>query len=104
MGEVQVEVRSVDGYQGREKEVIILSAVRSNRQGRVGFLCDWRRLNVAITRAKSGLVVIGDSATLRRDDNWRAFIEWCLENQAYKKPDAHDLQNFVLSGSARSVP
>lgn len=75
----QIEVRSVDGFQGREKELIIFSAVRSNRQGRVGFLKDWRRLNVAITRARSGLIVIGDSKTLRHDRHWCAFIEWCKQ-------------------------
>ena len=72
-----LEIRTVDGFQGREKEVIIISAVRSNRQGRVGFLQDWRRLNVAITRAKCGLIVVGDSHTLRLERHWRAFIEWC---------------------------
>ncbi|CAB1117511.1 unnamed protein product [Ectocarpus sp. CCAP 1310/34] len=71
------EIASVDGYQGREKEVIILSAVRSNRGGRVGFLADWRRLNVAITRARRGVVVVGDPDTLKRDRHWRAFLQWC---------------------------
>eukprot|EP00903_Cladosiphon_okamuranus_P006318 g6193.t1 len=71
------EIASVDGYQGREKEVIILSAVRSNRGGRVGFLADWRRLNVAITRARRGVVVVGDPDTLKKNRHWRAFLQWC---------------------------
>jgi hypothetical protein len=79
----QIEVRSVDGFQGREKELIIFSAVRSNRQGRVGFLKDWRRLNVAITRARSGLIVIGDSKTLRHDRHWSAFIDWCRQENVF---------------------
>lgn len=79
----QIEVRSVDGFQGREKELIIFSAVRSNRQGRVGFLKDWRRLNVAITRARSGLIVIGDSTTLRHDRHWSAFIDWCKQEGVF---------------------
>jgi len=74
---VTIEVKSVDGYQGRERDVIIFSAVRSNRQGRIGFLHDWRRLNVALTRAKSGLVVVGDFDTLAgADRHWAAFSKW----------------------------
>ena len=72
-----IEVNSVDGYQGRERDVIIFSAVRSNRRGNVGFLSDWRRLNVALTRAKSALVVVGDIETLESDRHWAAFIKWC---------------------------
>jgi regulator of nonsense transcripts 1 len=74
---VSIEVKSVDGYQGRERDLIIFSAVRSNRQGRIGFLQDWRRMNVALTRAKSGLVVVGDFETLAEADmHWDAFFKW----------------------------
>lgn len=59
------------------RQVIILSAVRSNHGGRVGFLADWRRLNVAITRARRGIIVVGDPDTLKRDRHWRAFLQWC---------------------------
>lgn len=73
-----VEVNSVDGYQGRERDIVIFSAVRSNRQGNVGFLSDWRRLNVALTRARTALVVVGDSDTLANGDkHWAAFQKWC---------------------------
>jgi superfamily I DNA and/or RNA helicase len=59
-----LEIDSVDGFQGREKEAVVLSLVRSNPEGEVGFLADVRRMNVAITRARRKLLVIGDSATL----------------------------------------
>lgn len=72
-----IEVNSVDGYQGRERDVIIFSAVRSNRKGKVGFLSDWRRLNVALTRAKSALLIVGDAETLVSDRHWAGFIKWC---------------------------
>jgi len=71
-----IEVSSVDGFQGREKEVILFSAVRSNAARRVGFLSDARRLNVALTRARSGLVLVGDDATLGADPNWRAYLSF----------------------------
>ena len=74
-----LEINTVDGYQGREKDVIIFSAVRSNPDGVVGFLSDQRRLNVAITRAKRGLVVVGDPQTLRYDHTWRSWLDWAEE-------------------------
>lgn len=61
-----LEIGSVDGFQGREKEAIILSLVRSSEGGQIGFLSDMRRLNVAITRARRCLIVVGDSATIGR--------------------------------------
>jgi len=73
-----IEVNTVDGYQGRERDVIIFSTVRSNRQGNIGFLNDWRRLNVALTRAKLALLVVGDNETLTEGDKyWAAFSKWC---------------------------
>ncbi|MDP6119174.1 MAG: IGHMBP2 family helicase [Planctomycetota bacterium] len=64
MGDLGVEIDSVDGFQGREKEAIVISMVRSNDTGEIGFLGDIRRMNVAMTRARRKLMVIGDSATI----------------------------------------
>lgn len=66
---------------GREKEVIILSTVRSNPEGKIGFMSDHRRMNVAITRAKRGLVVIGDPATLGQHPMWKAWIDFLKEKK-----------------------
>ena len=60
-----VEAANIDAFQGREHEVFVLTLVRSNSDGRLGHVDDDRRLNVALTRAKRGLVVIGDNDTLR---------------------------------------
>ena len=62
-----LEIDSVDGFQGREKEAVVVSLVRSNPEGEIGFLADTRRTNVAFTRARRKLLVIGDSATLAND-------------------------------------
>ena len=75
-----LEIKSVDGYQGREKEVIIFSCVRANEHGDVGFLSDYRRLNVAITRAKRGIILLGHQHTLRHDPIWRGYLDWMDES------------------------
>ena len=72
----ELEIRSVDGFQGREKEVIVLCTVRNNRQNQLGFVADPRRLNVAITRAKRGLIVLGHRDTLSTDQLWHKWLQF----------------------------
>ncbi len=79
-----IEIDSVDGFQGREKEAVIVSLVRSNLLGEMGFLGDTRRMNVAMTRAKRKLIVIGDSSTLASLQFYKSFIEYAEKNNAYK--------------------
>ena len=71
-----IEIGSVDGFQGREKEAIIISLVRSNIKGEVGFLAETRRMNVALTRARRKLIVIGDSATITSDPFYARLIDY----------------------------
>src|SRR5690606_8916083 len=70
----ELRVSTIDSFQGQEKDTIIVSLVRSNEDGDIGFLKDYRRMNVAMTRARELLVVIGDSATIGSDAFYNAFI------------------------------
>jgi superfamily I DNA and/or RNA helicase len=79
-----LEIDSVDGFQGREKEAVVLSLVRSNVEGEIGFLADVRRMNVALTRARRHLLVIGDSATLAVLPFYGRLIEYFETAGAYR--------------------
>lgn len=70
-----VDIQTVDGFQGREKDVAIFSCVRSNDDRRIGFVSDARRMNVGITRAKSSVLVVGSASTLRNDEHWNNLVE-----------------------------
>jgi len=80
----QMRISTIDSFQGQEKEVIILSLVRSNDDCEIGFLKDYRRMNVAITRAKEQLFVIGDSATIGADAFYNAFLTYIEEKGNYR--------------------
>ena len=78
-----LEIGTVDGFQGREKEAVIVDLVRSNEYGEIGFLANTRRMNVALTRAKRFLLVIADSATLGEHPYYAAFLQYVDEIDAH---------------------
>jgi superfamily I DNA and/or RNA helicase len=79
-----LEIDSVDGFQGREKEAVVISLVRSNPNGEIGFLADTRRMNVALTRARRKLLVVGDSATLSNNAFYGRLLEYFESIGAYR--------------------
>lgn len=79
-----LRISTIDSFQGQEKETIIISLVRSNDDGDIGFLKDYRRMNVAITRAKERLIVIGDSATIGADRFYSEFLSYTEKKGLYK--------------------
>ncbi len=81
---LDIDVNSIDGFQGQEKDVIYISLVRSNDQGEIGFLKDYRRLNVALTRAKYKLIIVGDMATLGGDEKYTQLAEYVEQAGTYR--------------------
>lgn len=71
-----ITVNTVDGFQGQERDVILISLVRANEDGQIGFLSDLRRMNVAITRARMKLIILGDVSTLTRHAFYRKLYEY----------------------------
>jgi superfamily I DNA and/or RNA helicase len=77
-------IQSVDAFQGQERDLIYVSLVRSNEEGEIGFLKDYRRSNVAMTRARKKLVIIGDSATLANDAFYESMLKYIEKNGLYR--------------------
>lgn len=80
----EIRISTIDSFQGQEEEIIIVSLVRSNDEGVIGFLKDYRRMNVAVTRAKEQLFVIGDSATIGNDKFYNSFLSYAEQYGAYR--------------------
>lgn len=83
MENYDVKIHTIDSFQGQEKDIIYISLVRSNQDQEIGFLKDYRRMNVAMTRARKMLIVVGDSTTLSLDPFYSQFIEYCTQNDYY---------------------
>src|SRR5437762_7185391 len=81
-----LEIDTVDGFQGREKEAVVVSLVRSNPDGELGFVADIRRINVALTRARKKLIVVGDSATIARHPFHEGFVRYAEATGAWRAP------------------
>jgi superfamily I DNA and/or RNA helicase len=79
-----LRISTIDSFQGQENEIIIVSLVRSNDEQEIGFLKDYRRMNVAMTRAKEQLIVIGDSATIGADGFYNAFLTYVEQHGTYR--------------------
>ncbi|MBR4919193.1 MAG: AAA family ATPase [Bacteroidales bacterium] len=80
-----ISVNTVDGFQGQERDIILISMVRDNEQGSIGFLKDLRRMNVAITRAKRKLIVVGNCETLAHTHFYHELIDYFQENGIVKR-------------------
>ncbi|MBQ5548859.1 MAG: hypothetical protein IIT33_08525, partial [Prevotella sp.] len=102
----QISINTVDGFQGQERDVIVISLVRSNDEGQIGFLRDLRRMNVAITRARMKVIILGNRKTLTRHPFYRQLWKYItqLNNNDYEETFddsiAADVNNNDHDGSA----
>ncbi|KAF3337672.1 putative helicase MAGATAMA 3-like protein [Carex littledalei] len=82
-----VDINTVDGFQGREKDVVLFSCVRANEGKGIGFVSDFRRMNVGITRARSSVLVVGSAKTLKQDEHWSNLVKSAEErNNLFEVP------------------
>lgn len=94
-----LEIRSVDGFQGREKEAVVISMVRSNDKGIVGFLSDNRRMNVAVTRARRHLAVVCDSDTVGRNKFLKTLLDYISENGEVRSGHEYTKLDYTVDAS-----
>ncbi|HLP14170.1 MAG TPA: AAA domain-containing protein [Flavobacteriales bacterium] len=78
-----IQISTIDGFQGQEKDIILISCVRSNVDGEIGFLKDTRRMNVAMTRARKKLIIVGDSATLSSFNFYNDLVDYAQSIEGY---------------------
>jgi len=82
--DLPITINTIDAFQGQERFIVYISLVRSNSKSEIGFLSDYRRMNVAMTRAKQKLIVIGDSATIGNDPFYGEFLNYCEQSGTYQ--------------------
>ena len=99
-----LKISSVDGFQGGEKKFIILSNVRSNKENNIGFLKDFRRLNVSITRAIFGMIIIGNAECLYQEESvWKNFINYYQRNKLIYSPYIYDKEEEKEKGEKYNI-
>jgi len=91
-----IEIASVDAFQGREKDIIIISCVRSNEHQGIGFLADPRRLNVALTRAKYALILVGNPKVLCKQNLWNHLLHHYKENEVLVEGPLTNLKSSLI--------
>jgi len=94
-----ISVNTVDGFQGQERDIILISLVRANDEGQIGFLRDLRRMNVAITRARMKLIILGDASTMTRHPFYKKLYEYiealsCYQDETLLPYSSHTLGCF----------
>ncbi len=95
----EIEIASVDAFQGREKDIIIMSCVRSNEHQGIGFLNDPRRLNVALTRAKYGIIIVGNPKVLSKHQLWNNLLNFYKEKKVLVEGSLNNLKESMIQFS-----